>query len=51
MAHKSLPAFSPYLSDATLPYLAFFLLASTFTLAFYFTTCVFRVSTNYIKLT
>ncbi|KAI5118511.1 hypothetical protein M0805_007680 [Coniferiporia weirii] len=36
--HKALPAFAPYLSDALLPYLAFLLLAATFTLAFYFST-------------
>ncbi|KLO11267.1 hypothetical protein SCHPADRAFT_831354, partial [Schizopora paradoxa] len=37
-AHKSLPAFSPYISAGLLPYLAFAFLAGTFTLAFYFST-------------
>ncbi|PAV21693.1 hypothetical protein PNOK_0165000 [Pyrrhoderma noxium] len=36
--HKALPAFSPYISVNSLPYLAFLLLAATFTLAFYFST-------------
>ncbi|PIL30782.1 hypothetical protein GSI_06950 [Ganoderma sinense ZZ0214-1] len=36
--HKSTPAFSPAIPIALLPYLAFFLLAATFTLAFYFST-------------
>ncbi|KAL5534732.1 hypothetical protein ACEPAG_1196 [Sanghuangporus baumii] len=36
--HKSLPAFSPYISESVLPYLAFVLLAATFTLTFYFST-------------
>jgi len=36
--HNSLPAFSPYIPVALLPYLALFLLAGTFGLAFYFTT-------------
>jgi len=37
-AHKSLPAFSPYISAGLLPYLAFALLTGTFTLAFYVST-------------
>ncbi|KII94454.1 hypothetical protein PLICRDRAFT_172102 [Plicaturopsis crispa FD-325 SS-3] len=36
--HRSLPAFSPIVPVGLLPYLALVLLASTFTLAFYFTT-------------
>ncbi len=39
-AHKSLPAFSPYISAGLLPYLAFALLTGTFTLAFYVSTYV-----------
>ncbi len=39
-AHKSLPAFSPYISAGLLPYLAFALLTGTFTLAFYVSTWV-----------
>ncbi|KAH7910022.1 hypothetical protein BJ138DRAFT_1114485 [Hygrophoropsis aurantiaca] len=38
LLHKSLPPFSPYLAASTLPYIALVLLASTFTLAFYFST-------------
>ena len=38
--HKSTPAFSPTIPTALLPYLAFFLLAATFGLAFYFSTYV-----------
>jgi len=34
--HQSLPAFSPYIAQEFLPYLAFLLLVSTFSLAFYF---------------
>ncbi|KIL62214.1 hypothetical protein M378DRAFT_13035 [Amanita muscaria Koide BX008] len=36
--YTSLPAFSPVFPPALLPYLAFLLLAVTFTLAFYFST-------------
>ncbi|KIM81705.1 hypothetical protein PILCRDRAFT_821052 [Piloderma croceum F 1598] len=36
--HNSLPAFSPYIPVALLPYIALVLLSSTFTLAFYFST-------------
>ncbi|KAH8111422.1 hypothetical protein DFH11DRAFT_1613032 [Phellopilus nigrolimitatus] len=36
--HRALPAFAPSLSESFLPYLAFFLLTATFTLAFYFST-------------
>jgi len=46
--HKTLPQFSPYIPVAFLPYLAFFLLTSTFALAFYFSTLpkgTFREST------
>ena len=38
--HKSTPAFSPAIPVALLPYLAFVLLAATFTLAFYASTYV-----------
>ncbi|KAF9261877.1 hypothetical protein L218DRAFT_980722 [Marasmius fiardii PR-910] len=36
--HESLPPFRPIVNVGLLPYLAFVLLASTFALAFYFTT-------------
>jgi hypothetical protein len=36
--HKSLPPFAPFIPVGLLPYLALFLLASTFTLTFYFST-------------
>ncbi|KAI6043796.1 hypothetical protein EDC04DRAFT_2562353 [Pisolithus marmoratus] len=36
--HKSLPPFSPYVSTPLLPFIALFLLSSTFALAFYFST-------------
>ncbi|OAX37007.1 hypothetical protein K503DRAFT_720400 [Rhizopogon vinicolor AM-OR11-026] len=36
--HKSLPAFSPYVSASLLPPIALILLTSTFALAFYFST-------------
>ena len=42
--HKSTPAFSPAIPVALLPYLAFVLLAATFTLAFYASTYVPSVS-------
>jgi hypothetical protein len=38
--HKSLPAFSPYIPVALLPYVALVLLAATFALTFYFSTFV-----------
>jgi len=38
--HKSLPAFSPYVPASLLPSIALVLLASTFALAFYFSTYV-----------
>jgi hypothetical protein len=36
--HKSLPPFSPYVPASLLPSIALILLASTFALAFYFST-------------
>ncbi|KAJ8088718.1 hypothetical protein PQX77_005578 [Marasmius sp. AFHP31] len=36
--HESLPPFKPIVNVSLLPYIAFILLASTFTLGFYFTT-------------
>ncbi|KAI0089944.1 hypothetical protein BDY19DRAFT_941599 [Irpex rosettiformis] len=36
--HKNIPAFSPYIPVAVLPYLAFILLSVTFGLTFYFST-------------
>ena len=36
--HRNIPAFSPYVPVALLPYLAFILLGATFVLAFYFST-------------
>ncbi|CAL1696866.1 unnamed protein product [Somion occarium] len=36
--HKAVPPFSPYIAVGLLPYIAFFLLVSTFGLAFYFST-------------
>jgi hypothetical protein len=44
VAYDALPSFSPIVSTPLLPYLAFVLLASTFGLAFYFTTYVFCFS-------
>ena len=38
--HQSLPSFSPIVPVELLPYLAIILLASTFALAFYFSTYV-----------
>jgi len=36
--HKAIPPFSPYIPTGLLPYIAFFLLAATFALGFYFST-------------
>ncbi|KAF9014884.1 hypothetical protein BDQ17DRAFT_134 [Cyathus striatus] len=49
--HASLPPFAPLLPVAFLPFLAFFLLAATFTLAFYFSTYVSPLTPSLISLT
>ncbi|KAI0727598.1 hypothetical protein C8Q72DRAFT_886286 [Fomitopsis betulina] len=36
--HQTLPSFAPYVPVGLLPYIAFILLATTFVLAFYFST-------------
>jgi len=47
--HKTVPAFTPYVSVGVLSYLAFILLTATFGLAFYFTTYVIIVPLSHHK--